>query len=143
METCRVCGTELEEGASFCHSCGRAVQEESPAFSKCGGELGTDSDFCKHCGASVVGGPVVQPAISPNRTPESRSQPSTSLPYRVSTTGRRPKKRSAAWIYYSILTVGALIATFTASVWMIIAAILLGLYAFYLFRGGSIVIWFW
>ena len=56
--------------------------------------------------------------------------------------GSRRRGRPTAWIYYAIITVFAMVAGFSAP-----AAFLLvpftGLYARYLYRGGSVVVWFW
>lgn len=57
----------------------------------------------------------------------------------------RPKRRrSKAWVYYAAITVFVVVGSFAAgkpaSVFL---AIIPGLYAWYLYRGGRIVIWFW
>jgi hypothetical protein len=54
---------------------------------------------------------------------------------------RRPQ-RSLAWIWYALLTVGALIVGVSQPVFFLVA-IALAAYARYLYRGGSIVVWFW
>lgn len=51
--------------------------------------------------------------------------------------------RSQAWIYYSILTLLSFIALCTGQVVGLAGMALFGLYAFYLYRGGRFVIWFW
>ena len=51
-------------------------------------------------------------------------------------------RRSVAWIYYALIAVGALIASFQHPAFLL-AAIVAGLYSTYLFRGGRFVIWFW
>lgn len=55
-------------------------------------------------------------------------------------TGRR---RSKAWVYYSLLTLGSLAAVFAGHASMLVGVVLFGLYARYLYRGGRFVIWFW
>lgn len=56
-----------------------------------------------------------------------------------STTDGRP--RSVAWVFYTVLAVCALIAGFGHPA-MFLGAIGLGAYAWYLFRGGRFVVWF-
>lgn len=52
METCRVCGASLREGAQFCSSCGTAVQ--AALFCRqCGTELMAGDKFCFACGTPV------------------------------------------------------------------------------------------
>jgi hypothetical protein len=53
------------------------------------------------------------------------------------------RKRSRAWVYYSLLTLGSLAATVAGHVAMLVGVLLFGLYARYLHRGGRFVIWFW
>ena len=53
------------------------------------------------------------------------------------------RRRSLAWIYYSILAVLSLFAIPATHGGSLIVTALLGLYATYLYRGGRIVIWFW
>jgi hypothetical protein len=56
---------------------------------------------------------------------------------------RRPR-RSVAWIYYAVLAAMSLIvAVSTGAPGTIVGTVLFGLYATYLYRGGSVVIWFW
>jgi hypothetical protein len=59
------------------------------------------------------------------------------------TGGERQRKRSVAWIYYSILTVVFLYAGVAVSPGGFVLAVLLALYARYLYRGGRVVVWFW
>jgi hypothetical protein len=54
---------------------------------------------------------------------------------------QRPR-RSKAWLYYAVLAVLALIATFGHPL-MVFVVLGLGLYSRYLYRGGAVVIWFW
>lgn len=56
---------------------------------------------------------------------------------------QRTRRRSKAWIYYTILAVLSLIGVFLGQTVGLAAAALFGLYARYLYRGGRIVIWFW
>lgn len=55
---------------------------------------------------------------------------------------RRARARSRAWIYYAILTVLSLVAAVAHPIALLLA-VLFGLYSSYLYRGGSLVIWFW
>jgi uncharacterized membrane protein YvbJ len=101
----------------FCPSCGAAAEE--------------DGAFCASCGRGlVVGQPRIAPAaVSPRA-------------YQVSA-GKRPKRRSLAWIYYAILCVLSIVAAILGSALALIGTVLFGAYSFYLYRGGRIVIWFW
>lgn len=62
--SCVHCGTQLVEGAKFCHNCGRPVQkepeppvQENPDEQKfckvCGCMLKPNARFCANCGATV------------------------------------------------------------------------------------------
>jgi hypothetical protein len=66
------------------------------------------------------------------------------MPVPESLTGdQRSRKRSVAWIYYSILTVVFLYAGVAVSPGGFVLALLMALYARYLYRGGRVVFWFW
>lgn len=54
----------------------------------------------------------------------------------------RRQRRSKAWIYYAVLAVGAVIGAFSHPV-LLLAALPLAAYSRYIYRGGSIVVWFW
>jgi hypothetical protein len=56
---------------------------------------------------------------------------------------RPPRRRSVAWVYYTILAVLAVVASFSVGPSAILPAVLCGAYATYLFRGGRIVLWIW
>lgn len=58
---------------------------------------------------------------------------------RTTADGRR---RSLAWVYYSIITTLLVIGGFVAPV-LFLCAVPAGLYAYYLFRGGRFVLWIW
>ncbi len=65
METCRVCGASLREGAKFCSGCGTAVQ--TALFCRqCGTELMAGDKFCFACGAAVQ---AAEPAAPEKRRP--------------------------------------------------------------------------
>lgn len=53
------------------------------------------------------------------------------------------RRRSKAWIYYAIISILGIIAAPGSHGLSLIMAVLAGLYAWYLFRGGRIAIWFW
>lgn len=55
---------------------------------------------------------------------------------------RRAQPRSRAWIYYAALTVLSVIAAFTHPIGLL-GAVIFGLYSWYLYRGGTFVLWFW
>jgi hypothetical protein len=56
----------------------------------------------------------------------------------------RGQRRSIAWIYYTVLAVLSLVvAVSTGAPGTMVGTVLFGLYATYLYRGGSVVIWFW
>jgi hypothetical protein len=54
-----------------------------------------------------------------------------------------PRHRSKAWIYYTVIAIGALFGIPSSPAVAIIVAIAAGFYALYLYRGGTVVIWFW
>jgi hypothetical protein len=56
----------------------------------------------------------------------------------------RRRRRSIAWIYYGIIAILAVIATFsTGKPQMLIVTVLCTAYAIYIYRGGRIVFWIW
>jgi hypothetical protein len=58
-------------------------------------------------------------------------------------TASGPRRRSKAWIYYTILAVLSLISVFLGHAVGLAGMAMFGLYARYLYRGGRVVIWFW
>lgn len=60
----------------------------------------------------------------------------------IETTSER-RRRSKAWVYYSILAFLSFVALCTGQVAGLAGTVLFGLYAAYLYRGGRFVIWFW
>jgi hypothetical protein len=55
---------------------------------------------------------------------------------------RGGRKRSRAWVYYAIIAVLGVVAAFSHPVTLLVTLIA-GLYAYYLYQGGRVVIWFW
>lgn len=53
------------------------------------------------------------------------------------------RRRSKAWVYYAILAVLSLFLIPSIGFTMVLGAMLFGLYATYLFRGGRFVVWIW
>jgi hypothetical protein len=53
------------------------------------------------------------------------------------------RRRSRAWIYYALLAVISLFIVPSAGPSVLVATVLCGLYATYLFRGGRVVVWIW
>jgi hypothetical protein len=57
--------------------------------------------------------------------------------------GTRPR-RSKAWVYYSIITALLVVGSIAGQVWAgLLFAVVTGLYARYLYRGGRFVLWIW
>lgn len=56
---------------------------------------------------------------------------------------RQAKRRSKAWVYYTILALASFVLLCTGQVAGLAGMALFGLYAAYLYRGGKIVFWFW
>ena len=54
----------------------------------------------------------------------------------------RPRVRSRAWVYYTVIAVGATVFGFSHPALLLIAAVA-GIYAAYLYRGGRFVLWIW
>jgi hypothetical protein len=70
----------------------------------------------------------------------------TRFAYQATAPVRRPvaRKRSAAWIYYTFLSVASLFVVLTGQIAAGLGGfVAFGAYATYLYRGGRIVIWFW
>ena len=49
-QTCKKCGSQLNENASFCGSCGTPSEKKCP---KCGNEQSPNSVFCGKCGTNL------------------------------------------------------------------------------------------
>lgn len=113
---CSGCGTKIGESARFCPSCG--IEQ---------------AQFVDPSRAATAESPsLAAPTAGPGRGSVLTS------PWRTAAGHRR----SAAWIYYALIAVGALILGFHHPVFLLVA-ILAGLYSTYLFRGGRFVVWFW
>jgi hypothetical protein len=54
----------------------------------------------------------------------------------------RPRKRSLAWIYYTIIAIAGVVVAFSYPQTLLVSLVA-GAYALYLYRGGRWVIWFW
>lgn len=161
---CGGCGATIEHSAKFCRSCG--VDQErfvDPSPANPVGSYGASNSVERPQAAvqpppastasvgatssSTAGvGPPKSPTAARNSTrnlaPSSPAGPKRgsvlTAPWRT-TTGHR---RSVAWIYYALITVVAVIVGFHHPETLLVAAVT-GLYSSYLFRGGSLVIWFW
>lgn len=53
------------------------------------------------------------------------------------------RRRSKAWIYYSILAVASFLTLCTGHLVGLGGSLIFGPYAIYLFRGGRFVLWIW
>jgi hypothetical protein len=53
------------------------------------------------------------------------------------------RKRSLAWIYYSLIAVVCACFGLATDIRALVPAILASAYAVYLYRGGRIVLWIW
>ncbi len=53
------------------------------------------------------------------------------------------RKRSVAWIYYSIITIVLLAGGFAGIAAGFAFALVTAAYTYYLFRGGRFVLWIW
>lgn len=56
---------------------------------------------------------------------------------------RKKQRRSKAWVYYGALSAFALFLIPSLGFSMLLGAVLFGLYATYIYRGGRIVVWIW
>lgn len=82
METCRVCGASLREGAQFCSSCGTAVQ--AALFCRqCGTELMAGDKFCFACGTPVQ-------AAAPEKRRPGRPRKDAGATSKAEAPGRKP-----------------------------------------------------
>jgi hypothetical protein len=57
--------------------------------------------------------------------------------------GKPTRKRSIAWIYYSIISVVAICIGFATDIRALLPGIIAAAYAVYLYRGGRFVLWIW
>lgn len=53
------------------------------------------------------------------------------------------RKRSVAWVYYSIITVLLLIVAVSSVFAAVLPALVTAAYSLYLYRGGRFVLWLW
>jgi hypothetical protein len=54
----------------------------------------------------------------------------------------QPRRRSKAWIYYGLIALGCFLGGFAHPIGFL-GTLLAGAYAYYLYQGGTVVIWFW
>ena len=154
----------IVSAAKFCPSCGMDQTQFAPAapanpptqtsdaaapLTKAEGQATEAAAPAAAPASAGSGAAVAQPSVGPTSSrataPPVRSSPAgpgrgsmLTSPWRTAA-GQR---RSAAWIYYALIAVGALIPGFQHPAFLLVA-ILAGLYSTYLFRGGHFVIWFW
>jgi hypothetical protein len=141
---CGGCGNTIGESAKFCPSCGTdqaqflgAAPESPKALSPAAPALQATAEAPRQEAQSS--------ASAHGTAPLARAHPATSGRGSVLTSPwRTPEghRRSVAWIYYALIAVGALIASFQHPAFLL-AAIVACLYSTYLFRGGRFVLWFW
>lgn len=65
------------------------------------------------------------------------------MPINESPLRQRGRKRSIAWVFYAALTIVSLFTVPSVGLKGLIGTVLLGLYSWYLFRGGRFVLWIW
>jgi len=53
-----------------------------------------------------------------------------------------PRRGSKAWAYYAIIACLGVVAAFSQPATLIVT-LAAGLYSYYLYQGGRVVIWFW
>ena len=154
----------IASAAMFCPSCGidqtqfadavpanppTQTSDVSASLTKAEGQPPEAAAPATASATAARGAAVAQPPAGPTSSrataPQVRSSPAgpgrgsiLTAPWRTAA-GQR---RSAAWIYYALIAVGALILGFQHPAFVLVA-ILAGLYSTYLFRGGRFVIWFW
>lgn len=87
--------------------------------------------------------PPPTPRISPS-APGGQG-PAADAPYDPPDTRQPPhRRRSIAWLYYSVIAVISVFAAIsTGKPQVLIATALCTAYAIYLYRGGRIVLWIW
>lgn len=160
---CGGCGNAIGESARFCPSCGidqaqfADVAPASPPTEAAGAATFLSSADAHGAEAAPPAATAAPAASAAGAEPlaSSTSSPATAPPVRPSPAGpgrgsaltspwrtAAGQRRSAAWMYYALIAVGALILTFQHPVFLLVA-IGAGLYSTYLFRGGRFVIWFW
>jgi hypothetical protein len=134
----------------YCTTCGSRRTAEQTFCTACGGKLPTASTR-QGTGAPAT---VKQPAVASSHiepdarvarsaiATDTRIPPAAALvaPSPASRPGRR---RSKAWIYYTVLAGGSLIELCAGHIAGMAGMALFGLYARYLYRGGRIVLWIW
>jgi hypothetical protein len=114
---------------------------------KCGSATDAPASFCANCGSALSDGGTTKPAashgVSENGSAsQPRSEPAATMRGIVAGNPSR-RRRSVAWIYYTILAVGSLIGVFAGKPIGLLGVLLFGGYASYLYNGGRFVIWFW
>lgn len=90
--------------------------------------------------------PSPAPAAYPPHNPPGpgRQGPAVGVPSAPSARQPARRRRSIAWIYYSIIAVVSVFAAIsTGKPQVLIATALCTAYAIYLYRGGRFVLWIW
>jgi len=116
---------------------------------QCGSATNDHAAFCEDCGASLS--PAAPPRTEAKSFTASSAATATASPrsaitdpLRGITTQYGPSRaRSKAWIYYLILAICSLLAAFAGKPIGLLGTLLFGAYAYYLYQGGRVVIWFW
>jgi len=115
------------------------------------GTAGTATDaFCDQCGHRLSPASALDPVASSVPNGQTSGSIVTSQPSRTSPAalhgiraGYGDRARSKAWIYYLILAIGSILAAFAGKSIGLLGAVLFGAYSYYIYNGGSLVIWFW
>ena len=73
VKQCPYCGADMEPGAQFCGSCGRAMAHETAAAPantvtcpSCGAQVAEGAKFCKVCGNPMTPPPAPESFVCPN-----------------------------------------------------------------------------
>ena len=131
---CGQCGKRLSAGDRFCDGCGELL----------GPRLETVPNNTRDTSVPSAGESSPEPGVHQRSTVERPLTSGTAqLDYLDGLSRPHPPARSKAWVYYLVLAILSLIATFTSGGVAILGALLFGAYSAYLYRGGRVVVWFW
>jgi hypothetical protein len=118
---------------------------------ECGSACSATGSFCEQCGhAHTQGGASVgvaapNPSSSQTETidPPISAEPTPAALRGIAMDSGSGSARSKAWIYYVLLAVLSFVGVCTGKAVGLVGMALFGWYAFYLYQGGRVVIWFW
>lgn len=133
---CTACGSRRTAGQIFCTGCGGRLPTDLAL-------QGTGAPAPTKQAVAVSGHIEPDATAAPTAISMGTRVPSAEGPVGFSPVRRGVRRRSKAWVYYTVLAAGSLIELCAGHIAGLAGITLFGLYARYLYRGGRIVLWIW